>query len=275
MRLVHSPLELREILACEHQIAFVPTMGNLHAGHLALIELAAAHGRPVVASVFVNPLQFGAGEDFERYPRTLEEDCRQLEEAGCDLVFAPTAAAMYPEPQTFRVVPPLADQLCGATRPGHFDGVCTVVLKLFEIVRPRVAVFGRKDFQQLFLIRAMARQFNLAIDIVEAPTVRAADGMALSSRNAYLTAAERAEAPRLHDELRRIATTLRQRAQSPAALEQAAADRLAQHGWIVDYISVRSRATLLPPAPQETALVVLGAARLGGTRLIDNLDCEA
>ncbi|MCU0842974.1 MAG: pantoate--beta-alanine ligase [Thiobacillaceae bacterium] len=272
MRVVHHVAELRERLAGQDRTVLVPTMGNLHAGHLALVRQARAAGGPVVASIFVNPLQFGAGEDYGRYPRTLEADCALLEAEGADCVFAPDMAEMYPEPQTVQVLPPLADELCGASRPGHFQGVCTVVLKLFNMVRPCCAVFGRKDYQQLFLIRAMTRQFNLPITILAGDTVRAADGLALSSRNGYLTPAERAEAPRLYTVLRDIATRLSSDERDYPGLERAARDELAAHGWRVDYVSVRGQATLLPPTGDETALVVLGAARLGNTRLIDNVE---
>lgn len=272
MRIIHGVAELRAALAASGQTAFVPTMGNLHDGHLALVQLAAAAGRPVVVSLFVNPLQFGQGEDFERYPRTLAADCAKLEAAGCDFAFAPDVAEMYAEPQTFQVMPPLADVLCGAFRPGHFAGVCTVVLKLFNLVGPRYAVFGKKDYQQLHLIKGMTRQFNLPVVILEAETARAADGLALSSRNGYLTAAERAEAPRLYRELSRVAAALRAGGGDWQALEAEAGDRLRQYGWVVDYIAVRRRDSLLPPADLGHALVVLGAARLGKTRLIDNIE---
>lgn len=272
MHLVHTAAELRGLLDGERGVAFVPTMGNLHTGHLELVRLAAGAGRPVVSSIFVNPLQFGAGEDFGRYPRTLEADCRQLKAAGCDIVFAPDVAEMYPEPQTVRVVPPLADELCGAFRPGHFEGVATVVLKLFNMVRPRYAVFGKKDYQQLFILRTLTRQLNLPIDILAGETVRAADGLALSSRNGYLSAAERAEAPRLHAVLSAIVGAIAGGGRDYGALESAARDALQEHGWRVDYVSVRAQATLLPPRDGEDRLVVLAAAHLGGTRLIDNLE---
>ena len=273
MRLIHRVAELREALAGERETAFVPTMGNLHSGHVALAEIAARHGRPVVASIFVNPLQFGAGEDFGRYPRTLGADCEKLEAAGTDIVFAPDVDEMYPEPQIFAVLPPLVDELCGAHRPGHFQGVATVVLKLFNMVRPRYAVFGKKDYQQLFILKGLVRQFNLPIAMIEAETERAEDGLALSSRNGYLSAAERAEAPRLHRLLRAAADRIASGDRDFANLEAEAARELSAHDWAVDYVSVRSRATLLPPGADETGLVILAAARLGTTRLIDNLEC--
>lgn len=272
MRLVHTVAELRATLGGEADSAFVPTMGNLHEGHLALIHHAGSCGRPVVASIFVNPLQFGQGEDFERYPRTLAADAEKLSTAACDILFAPNVAEMYPEPQTFTVQPPLADELCGAFRPGHFAGVCTVVLKLFEMARPRYALFGKKDYQQLFLIKAMARQFNLPIDILGGDTVRAPDGLALSSRNGYLSEAERAEAPRLYAELRRIADAIGSGDGDIAQLEVSATSRLSQAGWRVDYVSVRAQSTLQPAAPTDKQLVILGAAWLHNTRLIDNIE---
>ena len=274
MRLIHSIAELRAALLDARETAFVPTMGNLHSGHISLIELAGQHGRPVVASIFVNPLQFGAGEDFSRYPRTLEADCAQLEAAGCDIVFAPDAQEMYPEPQTFSVQPPLANELCGAFRPGHFAGVATVVLKLFNMVQPRYAAFGKKDYQQLFILKGLVRQFNLPIVMLEGETGRAEDGLALSSRNGYLTGQERAEAPRLYRLLRAAAQRIESGEAAFAAIEQAAADELARHGWRVDYIAVRSRATLLAPQANEPDLVILAAAHLGRTRLIDNIECR-
>jgi pantoate--beta-alanine ligase len=274
MRVVHTAAELRRLLADEVRVAFVPTMGNLHAGHLDLVHLARQAGGPVVASIFVNPLQFGQGEDFQRYPRTLEADCAQLDKAGTDLVFAPDLAEIYPEPQSFQVLPPLADALCGAHRPGHFQGVCTVVLKLFNLVQPRYAVFGKKDYQQLFLIRSMVRQFNLPIEILAGATVRAEDGLALSSRNGYLSPAERAEAPRLFAVLQEIAAALQAGQRELALLAAAGRRQLERHGWLVDYVAVRDPATLLAPPPEARSFVVLAAARLGQTRLIDNLEVD-
>lgn len=274
MRVVHDAAELRAALAGQGGTAFVPTMGNLHAGHVSLVELARQHGAPVVASIFVNPLQFGAGEDFERYPRTLAADCAKLEAAGCDLVFAPELTAMYPVPQTFTVQPPetLANDLCGAFRPGHFAGVATVVLKLFNLVRPRVAVFGRKDFQQLHVVRGLVEQFNLPIDIVAGDTLREADGLAMSSRNAYLTDAERIEAPQLQRALAALRTAVEAGGRDYEALAASAVRRLRMAGWRVDYVAVRDAATLAAATPDSARLVVLGAAWLGNTRLIDNLD---
>jgi len=274
MQLIHTVAELRAALANARDTAFVPTMGNLHSGHISLIDLARQHGQPVVASIFVNPLQFGAGEDFSRYPRTLEADCAQLAAAGCDIVFAPDAHEMYPEPQTFSVQPPLANELCGGFRPGHFAGVATVVLKLFNMVQPRYAAFGKKDYQQLFILKGLVRQFNLPIEILEGETGRAEDGLALSSRNGYLTAEERAEAPRLYRLLRAAAQRISEGSCDFSRIEQSAADELTRHGWRVDYVAVRSQATLLPPQADETNLVILAAAHTGRTRLIDNIECH-
>jgi pantoate--beta-alanine ligase len=274
MQVVHTAAELRAALAEQAGTALVPTMGNLHAGHVSLIELAKRHGQPVVASIFVNPLQFGAGEDFERYPRTLEADCEKLAAAGCDLVFAPDVAELYPVPQTFTVQPPdsLANDLCGAFRPGHFSGVATVVLKLFNLVQPRVAVFGKKDFQQLLVIRELVRQFNLPIEIAAGATLREADGLALSSRNAYLGASERIQAPALQHELAAIVTAIQAGERDFEALTASAARHLKMAGWRVDYVALRDAETLQAPTPASTRLVVLGAAWLGKTRLIDNIE---
>jgi len=274
MQVLHTAAELRAALAGQTGTAFVPTMGNLHAGHVSLVELAKRHGQPVVASIFVNPLQFGAGEDFERYPRTLAADCEKLDSAGCDLVFAPDVAEMYPVPQTFTVQPPdsLAHDLCGAFRPGHFSGVATVVLKLFNLVQPRVAVFGKKDFQQLRVIQELVTQFNLPIDIVAGDTLREADGLALSSRNAYLGASERIQASQLQRELAAVVAAVQGGERDFEALAARAGRHLKMAGWRVDYVALRDAATLHAPTPASTQLVVLGAAWLGSTRLIDNLD---
>ena len=277
MQVVHTVADLRAALSGQSRTAFVPTMGNLHAGHVSLVELAKRHGSPVVASIFVNPLQFGAGEDFERYPRTLAADCDKLAAAGCDLVFAPDASALYPVAQTFKVDVPaaLADDLCGAFRPGHFAGVATVVLKLFHLVHPQVAVFGRKDYQQLLVVKEMVRQFNLPIDIVAGATLRAPDGLAMSSRNGYLSETERAQAPQLQRELASLAAALGAGARDFAVLAAAARQRLEGAGWRVDYVEIRD-ATSLKAATRDTrALVVLAAAWLGHTRLIDNLEVTA
>lgn len=271
MQIISTTQELRDRLKSEPSVAFVPTMGNLHQGHLALVRQAREHAHCVVASIFVNPLQFGPNEDFANYPRTFEQDCERL--AGlADVVFAPTVEDIYPEPQQVFVDVPLADDLCGAFRPGHFRGVATVVLKLFNIIQPQAAVFGKKDYQQLHVIRAMVRQLNLPLEIVAAETGRAEDGLALSSRNGYLSAEERAEAVRLYRNLVQISESIVAGGRDVAALERAAAADLEAHGWRVDYVSVRNAATLLPAAPGDASLVVLAAAWLGKTRLIDNLE---
>ena len=267
MQVVHTIGDLRRAAGPAGTLAFVPTMGNLHDGHLALLRLARRHSPRVAASIFVNRLQFGPNDDFERYPRSLAADCAKLEAEGVELLFAPDEAAMYPEPQQVVVEPPpMAEELEGRFRPGFFRGVATVVLKLFNCVQPRVAVFGKKDYQQLLVVRAMVRQLDLPIEIVAGETVREADGLALSSRNGYLSAAERAEAPRLQRALREVAA-------GGSAAE--ASRRLAAAGWSPDYVEVRRRADLAAPRPGDRELVALGAARLGGTRLIDNLEFES
>jgi pantoate--beta-alanine ligase len=274
MQIIHTVADLRAALTDARETAFVPTMGNLHSGHISLIELARRRGVPVVSSIFVNPLQFGAGEDYSRYPRTLEADCAQLSTAGCDFVFAPDADEMYPEPQTFSVLPPLADELCGQYRPGHFQGVATVVLKLFNMVRPRYAAFGKKDYQQLFILKGLVRQFNLPIVMLEGETGRAEDGLALSSRNGYLSEVERAEAPRLYRLLRAAAQRIEMGEVDFSLIEHDVSTELGLHGWRVDYVSVRSRVSLLAPGNDESELVILAAAHLGRTRLIDNIECR-
>lgn len=246
-------------------VAFVPTMGNLHEGHLSLVRLARRHGRVVAVSIFVNRLQFSPNEDFERYPRTFERDCALLEAEGVELLFAPDEAVLYPEPQTYLVRPPaIADDLEGRFRPGFFTGVTTVVLKLLNCVQPVAAVFGKKDYQQLMMVRGMVRELNLPVEIVAGDTVREADGLAMSSRNAYLSAAERAEAPRLY----RALTEVKSGRISP----DEALDSLVRAGWKPDYVEVRRRNDLAMPQKGDRDLVVLGAARLGATRLIDNLE---
>ena len=272
METASTAAELRRLLSGAGRVVFVPTMGNLHEGHLALMRRAREHGDTVVASIFVNRLQFAPTEDFDRYPRTLDADRAGLVSSGVDILFAPDEREMYPVPQTYRVQPgPLGDDLEGASRPGFFHGVCTVVLKLFHLVSPDAAIFGKKDRQQLAIVRGMVRQFNMPIDIVAGETVRAADGLALSSRNNYLTAGERAEAPNLHRVLRSVASALRDGQRDYAALESAACAELAARGWMPDYIAVRN-AALRAPTDEQSGLVVLGAAKLGATRLIDNVD---
>jgi pantoate--beta-alanine ligase len=278
MKIISSIDDLRDQLSGQLRTAFVPTMGNLHEGHLSLMRLARKHGDPVVASIFVNRLQFGPNEDFEKYPRTFQADVEKLEKEGVYVLFAPTEKDMYPEPQEYRVRPPdgLGNTLEGEFRPGFFEGVCTVVTKLFSCVQPRVAVFGKKDYQQLMIVRNMARQLGMQTEIIGAETFRAEDGLALSSRNMYLSSAERAEAPALYQSLNFVANEVRAGHLDVFQLEHAAMDQLAQRGWKPDYISIRKRNDLQPPSAgdlaQGTPLVVLAAAKLGTTRLIDNLE---
>jgi len=281
MQVARTIPELRQLLAASQKPAFVPTMGNLHDGHLTLVRQAKPLGDTMVASIFVNRLQFLPHEDFDSYPRTFEADCAKLEAAGCDVVFAPRESDLYPVPQTFKVQPDpaLADILEGQFRPGFFTGVCTVVMKLFSAVfagRPAgVAVFGQKDYQQLMVIRQMVQQFALPIEVVGGATRRADDQLALSSRNGYLSEAERAEAVQLSLALRALARDAAAAADGLAtqlpALEARAMDALRARGWQPDYLTVRRRADLQPPQAGD-ALVALGAARLGTTRLIDNLE---
>lgn len=279
MKIVHTPAELRTALVGSQRPALVPTMGNLHDGHLSLVRQAASLGDTTVASIFVNRLQFLPHEDFDSYPRTWEADCEKLRQNGCDILFAPREADLYPEPQTFRVQPDpaIADILEGEFRPGFFTGVCTVVMKLFCCVQPAYAIFGKKDYQQLQVIRAMARQFALPVEIVAAATTRAADGLALSSRNGYLSDAERNGAPQLQSALHALAQAWQQdQCQGGLdALEAEARARLAAQGWQPDYLTVRQADTLQPASRSDQRLVVLGAARLGTTRLIDNLEFQA
>ena len=278
MKIVSSIDELRDQLRGQLRTAFVPTMGNLHDGHLSLMRLARKHGDPVVASIFVNRLQFGPNEDFEKYPRTFASDVEKLEKEGVYVLFAPTEKDLYPEPQEFRVQPPedIGGILEGEFRPGFFTGVTTVVLKLFSCVQPRVAVFGKKDYQQLMIVRNMARQFALPTDIIAAETYRAEDGLALSSRNIYLSAEQRAEAPALYRELNAVAEAVRAGQLDVSLLEKSAMAHLAARGWQPDYVSIRKRIDLQPPAAGDLAqgspLVVVAAAKLGNTRLIDNLE---
>lgn len=276
MRVVHTIVELRDALSAASNTAFVPTMGNLHEGHLALIRLARERGAPVVASIFVNRLQFAPHEDFDTYPRTLGRDCELLRAAGCNVVFAPSEHELHPPPNGYRVQPPpeLADRLEGQFRPGFFTGVCTVVAKLFNCVQPRIAVFGKKDYQQLMIVRQMAEQLRMPVEIVGGETVRAEDGLALSSRNGYLGEAQRAEAVALSRELRGIAVAVKAGAHDWPALEQAAMQALTARGWRPDYVAIRRQADLGTAVPGEP-LVVLAAATLGNTRLIDNLELPA
>jgi len=265
MQILRDIPALRRALAAAGPVAFVPTMGNLHAGHAALMNIARQHAPRVAVSIFVNRLQFLPGEDFERYPRTFERDCSLLEQHGVDFLFAPDEGVLYPEAQTVKVQPgPLGAELEGRFRPGFFDGVATVVLKLLNCVQPRAAVFGKKDYQQLLVVRHMVRQLSLPVEVVAGETVREADGLAMSSRNAYLSAAERAEAPRLHRTLGEVAGGRLGAAEAIHALSAT--------GWKPDYVEVRRRADLGLPGADERERVVLAAARLGQTRLIDNLE---
>ena len=286
MYIAHTIADLRTHLAQFKHPVFVPTMGNLHAGHLALIKQAKPLGDVTVSSIFVNRLQFAPHEDFDTYPRTFQADCDKLSDAGCDVLFAPTEKELYPEPQTFKISPPteVADILEGHFRPGFFVGVSTVVMKLFTIVfseaeGKRTALFGKKDYQQLMVLKRMVQQFALPIDVVGGETQRADDGLALSSRNGYLSAEERAEAVQLSQALKQLAKNYRMNANNIAALEAEAMGLLTARGWQPDYLTVRRRSDLQPPqsgfsmgGQSSDPLVVLGAAKLGKTRLIDNLE---
>ncbi|WP_395010689.1 pantoate--beta-alanine ligase [Undibacterium sp.] len=278
MKIISSIEELRDQLRGQLRTAFVPTMGNLHEGHLSLMRLARRHGDPVVASIFVNRLQFGPNEDFDKYPRTFQADIEKLEKEGVYVLFAPTEKDLYPEPQEYRVQPPndLGDILEGEFRPGFFNGVSTVVLKLFSCVQPRVAVFGKKDYQQLMIIRKMAKQFALPTEIIAAETWRAEDGLALSSRNGYLSTEERIEAPTLYRVLNNVADRVRTGGTTLLEIEQKAMQILSERSWKPDYVAIRKRSNLQAPSLEDLEknepLVVLSAAKLGNTRLIDNLE---
>ncbi|MES2047787.1 MAG: pantoate--beta-alanine ligase [Pseudomonadota bacterium] len=278
MKIISSIEELRDQLRGQLRTAFVPTMGNLHEGHLSLMRLARRHGDPVVASIFVNRLQFGPNEDFDKYPRSFQADVDKLEKEGVYVLFAPTEKDLYPEPQEYRVRPPddLGNILEGEFRPGFFTGVTTVVLKLFSCVQPKVAVFGKKDYQQLMIIRNMSKQFALPTEIIAAETWRADDGLALSSRNGYLSEAERAEAPVLYQTLNEVAQEVRNGNTNILEIERRAMEKLAKRQWNPDYVSIRKRDNLQAPSASDFAqnaeLVVLTAAKLGNTRLIDNLE---
>ena len=282
MKIISDIGELRDHLRGQNRASFVPTMGNLHEGHLSLMRLARQHGDPVVASIFVNRLQFGPNEDFDSYPRTMQADIDQLEKEGVYILFAPTERDLYPQPQEYRVDPPqqLGDILEGEFRPGFFKGVCTVVLKLLSCVQPKVAVFGKKDYQQLMIIRQMAKQFALPVDIIPGETIRAEDGLALSSRNGYLSSAERAEAPELQKVLQevraRVLDLSDRNEQALDKIEKIAVDTLTARGWNPDYIAIRQQSDLARASNTNLQagepLVILTAAKLGKTRLIDNLE---
>lgn len=274
MQIIHTIKELREWRKTAGKVAFVPTMGNLHEGHLALVREAKKCADNVVVSIFVNRLQFGQGEDFDKYPRTLQQDADKLAGEGVAVVFAPDEKELYPNvEQRFNVEPPhLQNELCGKFRPGHFRGVATVVTKLFNIVQPDTACFGKKDYQQLVIIKGFVEDLNFNIEIVPVDTGRASDGLALSSRNQYLSEAERAEAPRLYQELQNIAAALKNGNLDYAQLEAECIRRLTDAGWVVDYIEIRHAYSLAVAHVGDKELVVLAAARLGTTRLIDNLE---
>lgn len=283
MQIISSINALSIALKNQANIGLVPTMGNLHAGHIHLVNLAKQHANCVVVSIFVNPLQFGANEDLANYPRTLEADCEKLKAAGCDIVFTPTVSEMYPQMtqsaadiqlnQSMTIEPTaIANDLCGATRPGHFAGVATVVAKLFNIVQPQTAFFGKKDFQQLFIIRELVKQLNYPIQIIAGETVREASGLALSSRNGYLSDAQKQQAAQLNQALQAIAKVIQQRNIEFDSLENAAKTKLNTDGWQVDYVTVRSALSLLPATQSDKHLVILAAAKIGNTRLIDNIE---
>ena len=274
MKIIHTIQELRDWRREAGSVAFVPTMGNLHEGHLALVREAAKRADKVVVSIFVNRLQFGQGEDFDRYPRTLEQDAAKLAGEGVAVLFAPSEQELYPNvAQQYNVEPPhLQNELCGAFRPGHFRGVATVVAKLFNIVEPDYACFGKKDYQQLVILQGMAADLNFRVEIVPVDIGRAADGLALSSRNQYLNEAERKQAPQLYRELQAIARAVENGNRDYAALEQQAAANLKQTGWQVDYVEIRHAGNLQVAHVGDSELVVLVAARLGNTRLIDNIE---
>jgi pantoate--beta-alanine ligase len=283
MQTIHTIVDLRLALQGQHSVALVPTMGNLHAGHLDLVKLAKQQAPCVVVSIFVNPLQFGANEDLVNYPRTLAADCEKLQAAGASMVFIPTVAEMYPDfdgqalNQSITVqLPAMADDLCGASRPGHFAGMATVVLKLFNAVMPQFAVFGKKDYQQLFVLQQMVKQFNLPIAIIAAETVREPSGLAMSSRNGYLSQAEKSQASQLHAELQALCEKIK--GQGPKldflALEKETVLKLESQGWHVDYVAIRTASQLKPALAHDSDLVVLAAAKLGTTRLIDNVSLK-
>ena len=282
MKIISDIQELRDHLRGQNRASFVPTMGNLHEGHLSLMRLARQHGDPVVASIFVNRLQFGPNEDFDSYPRTMQADIDKLEKEGVYILFAPTERDLYPQPQEYRVDPPqqLGDILEGEFRPGFFKGVCTVVLKLLSCVQPKVAVFGKKDYQQLMIIRQMAKQFALPVEIIPGETIRAEDGLALSSRNGYLSIEERTEAPELQKALKevraRVLDLSERNTHSLIEIEKLAVELLTGRGWQPDYIAIRQQSDLASASNESLQagepLVILTAAKLGKTRLIDNLE---
>ncbi|MBP7080019.1 MAG: pantoate--beta-alanine ligase [Rhodocyclaceae bacterium] len=273
MKIFHEIAPLRATLRDAGRVVLVPTMGNLHEGHIRLMHDARKHGDKVVATVFVNRLQFRPGEDFDKYPRTLAADAKRLEDAGVEYLFAPSEDVMYPTPQYFHVDVPdqLATILEGEFRPGHFRGVATVVMKLFQIVQPDAALFGKKDYQQMLVLSGLVREFNLPIEVIAGDTIRAEDGLALSSRNGFLSASERQEAPRLHRLLMDLVARIQAGERDFAKLEAVVMDQLRKNGWSPDYVAVRRRADLQVPLVDDP-LVVVAAAKLGTTRLIDNVE---
>lgn len=273
MEIITDILSLRLRLKREPYVVFVPTMGNLHEGHLSLIQIAKQKAGCLVASIFVNRLQFSQPEEFDQYPRTLTDDCRLLEKYGVDVLFVPEEKSIYPVQQEFLLEPlPMANILEGKFRPGFFRGVVTLVLKLFNLVQPQLAIFGKKDYQQLCIVREMVRQLNLPIEIDTAETVRAADGLALSSRNRFLSDKERAEAVHLYQVLSKIKQEVEIGNKNFQRLQENAIEALVSHSWKVDYIVLRQRDTLFSAQADNRNLIVLGAAQLGKTRLIDNLE---
>lgn len=283
MQIISLSNALCASLKNQPNIGFVPTMGNLHAGHIHLVNLAKKHSDCVVVSIFVNPLQFGTNEDLANYPRSLEADCEKLKAAGCDIVFTPTVSEIYPQitqndagislNQTILIQPSvIANDLCGASRPGHFAGVATVVAKLFNMVQPKSAFFGKKDFQQLFIIRELVKQLNYRIQIMAGETVREASGLALSSRNDYLSVGQKQQAAELNQALQTIAAEIKVQNTEFRILENSAKSQLNATGWQVDYITVRSALSLLPASQADKHLVILAAAKMGNTRLIDNIE---
>lgn len=266
---------IRQWRSAGERVAFVPTMGNLHHGHLQLVDTAKQRADRVIVSIFVNPMQFGANEDLDKYPRTLEQDCKGLTEHGADAVFTPTPQLMYPrglDVQTYVEVPLLGDYHCGASRAGHFRGVSTIVTKLFNLVQPDIACFGQKDYQQLAIIRQMVSDLSLPVEIIGVPTIRAEDGLALSSRNGYLTEEQRATAPALYRSLQWMKQQLNQGSSDLRALEQQAKEQLNAVGFKADYVNISNRQTLVPATDPTSPLVILAAAYLGNTRLIDNIE---
>lgn len=279
MQVVHSSAALQEALKNHLKIAFVPTMGNLHTGHIQLVNVAKQQAECVVVSIFVNPLQFDSAIDLEKYPRTLEADCEQLEKAGATIVFAPTVKEMYPDfdgkslNQTMTITPPpIADALCGASRPGHFAGVATVVAKLFNLVQPDIAVFGKKDFQQLMIIRALVKQFNFAIEIIAADIVREGNGLAMSSRNGHFNTQQKEQAAQLNQALNIAVKTAQSSSADFLNIEKQTAEQLTKQGWQVDYVSIRDALSLKPAQQDDVQLVILAAATLANIRLIDNIE---